>query len=97
MKSAIWKYEVPITDSFELKMTPASTVLSVQMQHGQMVLWAHVPDTEWSRREKRTFAWHGTGNPCPARPGKFIGTVQLEGGALVFHLFETTIRMEDEG
>jgi len=31
---------------------------------------------------------YGTDNPIPDEPGSFIGTFQMPGGALVFHVFD---------
>jgi hypothetical protein len=31
---------------------------------------------------------YGTGHDMPDDPGQYVGTFQMHGGALVFHLFE---------
>jgi len=36
----------------------------------------------------RDFRWYGTGHPVKDNPGRYIGTVQMLDGKLVFHLFE---------
>ena len=57
-----------------------------QMQGEQPQLWALVdPDqpNEW-----RTFEMYGTGHPMPANPGEYVETFQMDGGALVWHVFE---------
>ncbi len=84
----IWKYKIPVAPDMEgLTMPKGAKILCLQLQYDEPTLWALV-DTEQSE-EKRHFAWCGTGFPL-ANVDKFsyIGTVQLNGGATVFHLFE---------
>ncbi len=83
----VYKYLVPLEDEPVLELPKGAQVLSFQVQHERMVLYALVnPD---ARHEKRRFRLAGTGHPIDAElPLRFIGTVQLHGGALVFHLFE---------
>jgi hypothetical protein len=49
-------------------------------------LWALV-DPE-APLEARTFRIYGTGHDVPDFYGLFVGTVQLYGGSLIFHVFE---------
>lgn len=85
----IWKFPVEMTDQFEILMPAGADVLTVQVQHGQPVLWAIVdPD---ARKIKTGFVLHGTGHPLSDKAGRYIGSFQLTGGALVFHLFEARI------
>ena len=87
---AVWKY--PLTGwgtgagfRHDLEMPFGSTVLTVQNQHGVSTLWAEV-ETE-APTVKRTFEWAGTGHAVP-QGGVYVGTVQVQGGAFVFHLYE---------
>lgn len=83
----IWKYELETLDLFGLDMPRGAEVLTVQMQKGKPCLWA-VVDTG-NDKENRTFAIHGTGHDVNnADSKKYIGTYQLMGGDLVFHMFE---------
>jgi hypothetical protein len=51
-----------------------------------MTLWAAVnPDAE---QEERTFVAIATGEVVADSPGPFVGTVILQWGQLVFHIFE---------
>jgi len=50
-------------------------------------LWAYVDPTE--PRVTRKFRIIGTGHPIATDPGDYIGTFQMGGGALVFHVFES--------
>lgn len=84
----VYKYDVLLTDNFEIEMPCGAQLLSFQVQNGEPVLWALV-DPE-ARHMKRYFRLAGTGHKIERAPADllFIGTVQLHGGALVFHLFE---------
>ena len=83
----IWKYTV-MTDEFTHQMPKGAEVLDVQVQSGVPHLWALVDDI--APMERRRFATVGTGHPLPDEisDGKHVGTFQLHGGALVFHLFD---------
>lgn len=88
----IFKYPIDpvLGDLLTVRMPRGAQVLTVQVQYGTPCLWALV-DPE-APHEIRTFATYGTGRPMQV-PGnhngaKYIGTYQVEGGALVFHVFE---------
>lgn len=89
----IWKYPVPITDRFTLQIPGGYSFLDVQVQRdgydneGAM-LWALV-DPE-KPKEAVDFVLVGTGRSYPDEDdGSFwhVGTFQMRGGALVWHLF----------
>lgn len=82
----IWKFELPMADSSDISMPVGAEVLCVQVQHGFPHIWAIV-DTEKPPRVVRRFCIRGTGQELGA-VGKYIGTFQVRGGELVFHLFE---------
>lgn len=82
----IWKWEFSVKDKFTIDMPVGAKVLAVQTQAGVPCFWALV-DSD-APRKMRTFRVYGTGHPCPDAPfQEYIGTFQLSGGALVFHLF----------
>ena len=86
----IWKWTLQVTDTQSLPMPAGAKVLGVQPQGDfplRPQLWALVD--EKAPVADRTFATYGTGNPMPdGDPGKYVGTYQMHGGALVFHVFE---------
>lgn len=83
----IFKYPLQVTDAQSLTMPTGAKPLCVQLQHGQPYLWAQV-DTERPAAFV-SFMTFGTGHPMPeSEPLHYVGTYQLEGGALVFHVFE---------
>jgi hypothetical protein len=87
-KLAIWKYPIPtppLGEVFSLPLPDRATILDVQVQRGEPVIWA-LADTEADIVPRR-FALYGTGHPV--RDGmRYHGTFQLLGGDLVLHLFE---------
>lgn len=85
MPKAVWKFELPsvVTD---LQMPIGAGILDVQVQHGVVCLWALV-DVD-APRMTRTFRYIATGHTVMTNPGRYIGTVQMSDGYLVFHIFE---------
>ena len=86
----VHKYPVEITDEFWVEMPAGAEVLTVQVltvqvQQGEPFLWAKV-DTAAPYRP-HGFRLIGTGLPAGDDPGRYVGSFQLEGGTLVFHLF----------
>ncbi len=86
MSRTIYKYPVQLEDEFTVSMPFAACVLSVGMQREEPFLWASL-DTEDVDIE-RAFVVRGTGHALTGTEGRFIGTFQMRGGSLVFHLFE---------
>ena len=83
----IWKWTLTVTDMQSLPIPEGAKLLAVQMQGDVPQLWALVD--EKARIVHRKFATYGTGNPMPdGDPGQYVGTYQICGGALVFHVFE---------
>jgi hypothetical protein len=83
---AVWKYDADVEDEFTLEMPLGAEILTVQLQHENSNIWAYV-DTD-APKATRHFRWYGTGHPMYDRLRKYIGTVQLASGNLIFHLFE---------
>ena len=89
----IYKYKLEVTDVQRIFLPTGAEILTVQIQYKNQYhtpyIWALV-DTERNEGE-RVLEMFGTGNPiqeCMGVDRKYIGTFQLQGGALVFHLFE---------
>ena len=91
MEKTIWKYELEITDNQNILMPISAEILTVQMQDGTPCLWALVnPKAETESRFLEIF---GTGHPVSCDLGsarKYISTLQMSNGELVFHVFEYT-------
>lgn len=89
MKRTIWKSEIPVTESFELKLPMAAKILCVQVQSNKPCIWVLVmPGNTDVVRRFRVFS---TGAPYDiANTNRYVGTFQLNNGAFVGHLFEVT-------
>lgn len=93
----IWKYSLQSerTGTNVIKMREGAHVISVQIQHGDVCLWAIV-DTD-KPDEERKFYIVFTGQEIPGEAFNnfelvFCGTVQMEG--IVIHVFEEEIHSE---
>jgi len=89
----IWKFCIKgigdqIEDQIEIGMPEGAEILCVQSQCERAAfIWAIVDDN--MVYERRRFAVYGTGQEMDAiTVERYIGTFQLYGGKLVFHLFE---------
>lgn len=81
----IWKFPLVICDTQGVTMPEGAKPLAVQLQGDTLCLWALVdPDAP---KVCNTIDIRGTGHPCPDHLGEHIGTFQLSGGALIFHVF----------
>ncbi len=81
----IYKYSVThlLSSGF---LPEGAKVLDVQVQGGEPYVWAEVET--FNPSIKREFVTYGTGFDIPEDPGVYIGTFQIDGGSLVFHLYE---------
>ena len=86
--ATIFKYPVPVEDAPRVRMPRGAQILTLQIQHGIPCLWALVPNVDAPMVERR-FRLHGTGHTVDdASALAYVGTYQIHGGAMVFHLFE---------
>ncbi len=84
----IFKYPIPVEDRPLVRMPRGAQILTLQIQHGIPCLWTLVPDVDAPMVEPR-FRLFGTGHDMDDTIGlTYVGTYQMSGGALVFHLFE---------
>ena len=91
----IFKYLIlPSNVKQKIMMPMNAEVLSFQMQNQQLYIWALVdPDNEM---EGRLFCVFGTGHEIVLDgEEKYIGTAQMMGGSLVWHLFEERTSFEE--
>jgi DNA-directed RNA polymerase subunit RPC12/RpoP len=82
----IFKYPLPVDDEIAISMPEGSEILTVQVQGTMPYIWAIV-DTD-APITTRYLCIRGTGHAFKGNEGKYIGTYQLDNGALVFHVFE---------
>ena len=87
MNTTIYKYPLNLTDEQVLKLPQGYRILSVQVQTGQVTLWAIVNPT--NKPVETKIRIHGTGHSVKEHEKLWhIDTIQLDGGVLVFHVFE---------
>lgn len=83
----IFKYSLPYTsDRPVIDMPIDSKVLAVQVQRGEVYVWAMV-DPDADVFEKVQFTVVGTGQAC-VNCGQYLGTIHLAEGTLVLHVFQ---------
>ena len=82
----IWKFTLAVVDEQTVSIPFGAVLLDVQVQRGEVCLWALCDDTE--PFYERCIAIYGTGKPMPDDPGKYIATFQMHGGDPVFHAFD---------
>lgn len=88
----IYKYELTITDVAVIEMPKGAKMLTVQMQHGVACVWAEV-DVD-APKVRHAFRVLGTGHPADdVAEMPYLGTIQLHGGDLVFHVFDTQVEV----
>ena len=93
---SIYKYDIVNTSNGIIE-GPITKLLTAQVQHGTIVVWAEV-DTEAPNRKFEVFPL-GTGWPLDTPAGKecildthtYLSTVQLAGGSLIFHVYYAEI------
>jgi len=90
----VYKYPLEVVNAQIIMLPVGAEVLCVQVQHERPCIWACVEGSPATPLEARTFFTHGTGHPMNAAAGGYVGTYQLEEGALVFHVFESMIHQE---
>lgn len=82
----IWKFAVHGPLKFTTVMPAGAEILSVQIQGDAPQMWVLVDPNQ--PPETRAFRSFGTGHPVDAEIIAHLGTVQFDGGELVFHVFE---------
>jgi len=84
--TSIFKYDLKIRDDQTVKMPIGAKILSTQLQYEKICLWALVDPA--NEMEERKIIIRGTGHHIDEMDMKYIGTVQMVGGHLVWHVFE---------
>lgn len=85
----IYKYEVYTQPTVQqtINIPFGAEVLSVGMQQGVIQLWVWV--NILAPEKARNFVIFGTGHTIPDTLNlRFIGTVQLDEGSFIYHVFE---------
>jgi len=83
----IFKYTLEVLEVQRLDIPKGSKLLSVEEQYGNIVLYALVDDTQGGLDSFEIFVKR-TGYPADDIENyKFLGTVKLSEGKLMFHVF----------
>lgn len=86
--TTIWKYELRAENSQIIEMPLGAEILTVMVQGVIPCLWVRTDPNKNMKTEGRGIVTHGTGHDVPSTTGQYIGSYQLLGGSLVFHVFE---------
>lgn len=83
----VYKYPVQMQAEFTVNLPRGAEFLSVQEQNGEPQMWLRVDTSR--ELAKQVFSIVGTGHPIATELARlpYLGTFQLGGGSLVFHLF----------
>lgn len=81
----VYKYSLTIDDWTMVRMPQGAEPLCVQIQDGEPRLWARVNIANTPVLHHIRIA--GTGHDLGSNVGRYIGTIQMMGGDLVFHVF----------
>jgi hypothetical protein len=85
--ASVWKFPIDPFDTVSVPMPQGAEVLTAAMQGEVLCIWALVnPD---ARLINHKFAIAGTGHTRhDLEFATYIATVQMLGGAMVFHVFD---------
>jgi hypothetical protein len=86
----IWKYIIHPNNLIH-RIPKGGITRHVDEQNGDICVWVEVDPEQ--PKVSRHFEVYGTGHPIKYDMGAsrdYLGTVKLEGGALVFHVYEYT-------
>ena len=83
----VFKYELTMNDHITILLPEGAKILKIDTQHGVPYIWALV-DLETAPNEERIFRIAGTGHIIDEDKLGFIDTFQMDGGDLIFHVFE---------
>ena len=84
----ILKWKLAITGQQEIQLPVGSAILAVQIQRDDICIWVNCDPS--AVNERRIINIFGTGQSLPDRPGKYLGTIQMMKGQIVWHVFDGT-------
>lgn len=86
MMTTIWKATLLPLDVQKIMVPEGAEMLCAREQHEHICVWYRCDPT--APLTARALAVVGTGNPAPDVVGRYLGSAVLQGGDLVFHVFE---------
>ena len=85
MEKQVWKYIInPYKTEYDIP--EGGIIRHVGEQYGEVCVWVEVDPR--AEKETRVIEAFGTGHTLSSEYRKYIGSVSLEGGSLIFHLYE---------
>ena len=82
----IFKYPLKLQREQVVILPKDADILSVQTQHQNICVWAMI-DPNVEKVESKTIETFGTGDFIPEGERRYISTIQLNNGELVYHVF----------
>ena len=83
----ILKYPLSIVDKQTISLPECAEILTVQTQQEMPFIWVIINTDNKTTEEKEIYT-HGTGHEIEdVDSKKYLGTYQINGAALVFHVF----------
>lgn len=86
MNKTVWKATLKPANVQPVQVPRGAEFLCAREQHEQICVWFRCDPAQ--PMEARDIAIVGTGNGAPDADGRYLGTASLQGGALMFHVFE---------
>ena len=86
MESTIWKATLKLADVQTIDVPEGAELLCAREQFEKICVWFRCDPS--ARKTQREIAIVGTGHPAPGNEGRYLGTASLQGGTLMFHVFE---------
>jgi hypothetical protein len=87
MGSVVWKKALLALDVQEIEVPDGAEILTAREQLGQLCIWFRCDPN--AKLVMRQIAICGTGHSSPSN-GRYVGTGFMNGGDLVFHVFENS-------
>lgn len=87
----IWKFPIGQHASSAIHVPEGGEFLSAHLQHGTLMAWYLVDDSNLS--QPRLIHVIGTGDLVPPGPLHYLTTQLYGGGSLVLHLFEEILNV----
>ena len=87
MAKQVWKYTLDSMTTNVISMPLGARIISVDSQREEICIWVLV-DTDEKKTMIHRFVVCPTGGDIPETVEYFLGTAQLQNGALVFHVFQ---------
>tara|TARA_R110001599_G_scaffold48928_1_gene140153 strand:- start:175 stop:438 length:264 start_codon:yes stop_codon:yes gene_type:complete len=83
----IHKTVLKLEDSQLVSLPKEAKILKVGEQYSKICIW-YETDTNIEEKEDKTIIVVGTGHSIPQNAKKYLGTVFLNRGQFVFHVYE---------